>query len=232
MIKRLLIVILLAVTAYMLYPMALLAPQSNLGAAASHVSTRGADELGSANLVTSVVVSYRGLDTLGEVTVLFLATAAVGLVLARRKEEGGHPPNEKPRAGSEFLQTGTRFLWPMILVLGLYVVVHGHLSPGGGFQGGVILATAFLLYMLAFPGSKLPDGLRHALESLSGLAYVGVALAGLILAGHFLDTRFLPAGTLGRLLSAGAIPLISLAIGLKVGAEMVTILGSLRKEDA
>ena len=179
-----------------------------------------------------MVVSYRGLDTLGEVTVLFLATAAVGLILARRKEEEGRPSSESPRAGSEFLQTGTRFLWPMILVLGLYVVVHGHLSPGGGFQGGVILATAFLLYMLAFPGSQLPDGLRHALESLSGLAYVGVALVGLILAGHFLDTRFLPAGTLGRLLSAGAIPLISVAIGLKVGAEMVTILGSLRKEDA
>jgi len=229
MIKRLFIVLLLAVTVYLLYPLAVLTPQQTLGAAATHVTENGVSELGAANLVTSVIVSYRGLDTLGEVTVLFLATAGVGFVLFRRREEKA-VKSTTPRAASEFLQTGALLLWPLIVLLGLYVILHGHLSPGGGFQGGVILASAFLLVMLAFPGAALPDSLRHAMESLSGLAYVGIGLAGLLLGDYFLDTRILPMGAVGQLISAGAIPLISVAIGLKVGAEMVTILGHLRKE--
>lgn len=229
MIKRVFIVILLALTVYIIYPLATLAPQDHLGAAARHVSEQGVSELGAANLVTSVIVSYRGLDTLGEVTVLFLATAGVGFVLFRRKEEKTGK-STAPRAASEFLQTGALLLWPLIVLLGLYVILHGHLSPGGGFQGGVILASAFLLVMLAFPGAALSNSLRHAMESLSGLAYVGMGLAGLVLGDYFLNTRILPMGTVGQLISAGVIPLISVAIGLKVGVEMVTILGHLREE--
>ncbi|MCK5146753.1 sodium:proton antiporter [bacterium] len=231
MIKRSLIVLLLIVTAYILYPLAILPPQDNLGNAAAAITADGVTDLGAANLVTSVIVSYRGLDTLGEVTVLFLATAGVGFVLFR-KRKSDTADTEVPRQASEFLQTGAIFLWPYIVILGIFIIFHGHISPGGGFQGGVILAMAFLLIMLAFPGKALPEGFRHAMESLSGLAYVGIAIAGLAIAGDFLNTRILPTGQTGSLISAGAIPLISVAIGIKVGAEMVTILAHLRKEEA
>lgn len=89
-------------------------------------------DLNSPNVVTAVVVTYRGLDTLGEVTVLFIATAAVGFLLGRRKQF-------KRKQSSEILRSGTSVLLGAIVVLGVYVFSHGHLSPGGGFQGELSL---------------------------------------------------------------------------------------------
>jgi len=115
-----------------------------------------AAEAGSANAVTTVVVSYRGFDTLGEVTVLFLAA------------------------------TGVRLLFPVLLLFGIYVIVHGHLSPGGGFQGGVIIATAFVLRLLVDPEFRLHHPTVRLLESLSGSGFVLFGLLGLLSRRHLL----------------------------------------------
>jgi len=184
-------------------------------------------DFAAANVVTAIVVSYRGFDTLGEVAVLFAATAGVGALLTKKRTEtAGAEPERKP--GTEILGTATGLLTGLLVMFGVYIFMHGHLTPGGGFQGGVVIATAVLLNLLASPRSRVAHGVMTAVESLSGAAYVALGLLGVVLAAGFLDPRALPLGTLGALASAGAIPLIYSAIGLKVGAELSGILEALK----
>ena len=191
-------------------------------------------ETASANAVTSVVVSYRGFDTLGEVTVLFLAATGIGLLFGGPRAA----PDEDAEPGSspnEMLVTGVRLLFPVLLVLGVYVVLHGHLSPGGGFQGGVIIATAFFLRMLVDRRFALGHGRVALLESLSGSGFVLMGLLGLAFVGTatFLG-NFLPhpVADMGRLLSAGVIPIIYCLVGIKVGAEVAAIFGDMLERKA
>ena len=228
MVKKLAALVLLA--AFGLLFAALLtsyAPDVELNQTARYYAERSAADLGAANIVTAIIVTYRGLDTLGEVTVLFLAAAIVGLVLANDKHGRSRV---RPPVG-ELLTTGTRFLVPLILLLGVYVFVNGHLTPGGGFQGGAIIASAVLLMLLADPSRHFSHGLIAAIESLAGVFYVVIGIAGLFLAGGFLDNRIFPLGNLGELFSAGAIPVIYSLIGLKVGAEFASMLASLAETD-
>lgn len=186
-------------------------------------------ESGAANAVTAVVVSFRGFDTLGEVTVLFLAATAIGMLFAggARAATPIAPPAPPP---NEIMTTGVRLLFPLLLLFGIYVIVHGHLSPGGGFQGGVIIATAVLLRLLGDRRATLPHGLLALLEGLSGSGFVLFGLAGLVLlgTGTFLG-NFLPhpAAAIGLLVSAGVIPLIYILVGIKVGAEVSAIFAEL-----
>lgn len=202
---------------------------TELNLTARYYAERTAPDLGSANIVTAIVVTYRGLDTLGEVTVLFLSAAVVGLVLsgARRRETAGRGVTPV----GELLTTGTRFLVPLIFLLGIHVFVNGHLTPGGGFQGGAIVASGVLLMLLADPLKHFSHGIIAAVESVAGVAYVAIGVLGLLLAGGFLDNRILPIGELGALASAGAIPLIYSLIGLKVGAEFSSMLASLSETE-
>ncbi len=182
------------------------------------------EDLNMPNVVTAIVVSYRGLDTLGEVSVLFLATAGIGFLLKKR-----HKALAKRRNGSEILQTGASFLAPLIIVFGTYIFSHGHLSPGGGFQGGVVVASAFLLLTLAYPSFHFSHRMIHWLESLSGLSYLLIGILGLVLLGvhSFLDPRILPAGKWLHLFSGGAVPIIYSIIGIKVGSELSSVIDAL-----
>jgi len=89
---------------------------------------QGVPDTGAANVVTSIVVNFRGFDTLGEVTVLFLAATGMGALLHRRE-----PMKRSRQNASIIVKAGARFLFPLIIILGAYVFVHGHLTPGGGF---------------------------------------------------------------------------------------------------
>jgi len=204
-------------------------PDTDLNLSARYYAERTAPDIGAANIVTAIVVTYRGLDTLGEVTVLFLAATIVGLVLAQGRRREQLPLGLAPVG--ELLSTGSRLLTPLILLLGVYVFVNGHLTPGGGFQGGAILASGVLLVLLADPLRHFSHGLISAVESLAGVFYVAIGLAGLVLAGGFLDNRILPLGEFGALFSAGAIPVIYSLIGLKVGAEFASMLASLAETE-
>jgi len=207
-------------------------PDAELNRTAAYYAQNTARETGAQNIVTAIIVTYRGLDTLGEVTVLFLTAAIVALVLGQSKAPAGASGSGFLPSG-ELLTTGTRMLLPIILLFGAYVFINGHLTPGGGFQGGAILASGMLLLLLADPGKRFRRAIIHRVESLSGLTYVVIGVLGLALAGGFLDNRILPLGEFGQLLSAGAIPLIYTLIGLKVGAEFSSILESLEEtEDA
>lgn len=204
-------------------------PDTELNQTGRYYAENTAQEVGAANMVTAIIVTYRGLDTLGEVTVLFLTATIVGLVLTL----GGQSRTAKhplPPVG-ELLTTGSRYLSPFIMLLGVYVFVNGHLTPGGGFQGGAIIASGVLLLLLADPLKQFSHRLIATVESTSGLLYLALGVLGLILAGGFLDNRFLPMGELGELFSAGAIPLIYSLIGLKVGAEFASMLASLSETE-
>lgn len=186
----------------------------------------GREETGAANIVTSVVVGYRSLDTLGEVTVLFLAAIGLGAVLATlRKKE-----TSKVEEASLILRTGCRFLFPLILLFGAYIFIHGHLTPGGGFQGGAVVASGFLLIYLGCRGKRVSQVGSTIAESLGGLIFVVLGLIGLTLAGHYFLSNFLPKGELNMLFSAGIIPLIYIAIGFKVGSELTRIIDQMMEE--
>ncbi len=223
MIKRVTILLSLVLLGFVFLQMVMsYTPRTALNSISEHYVTAGPDELGAANIVTAVLVTYRGLDTLGEVAVLFISAAGVGLLLRRRVGETETDPSR--RTSSELVRTAVHFLLPLIFVLGIYVFINGHLTPGGGFQGGAVLASGIMLLLLADPDTRLNHGILRLLESFSGFGYVVVGTVGLVLAGGFLDNRFLDLGTFGELFSAGAMPIIYILIGLKVGTELSAVL--------
>ena len=197
-----------------------------LGELSSQYVEGSVTDLNTQNVVTAVIVTYRGLDTLGEVTVLFLATAGIGFLLRKKKT------SIKSRESSELLQTGSQFLFVLIILAGVYIFTHGHLTPGGGFQGGVLITTAFLLLVLADVNLKFNQSILLFVESFSGVFYVIIGLFGVLLIGmnSFLDPAILPLGKFGKLLSAGAIPVIYSLVGLKVGSELTTIIDKMGGE--
>lgn len=199
-----------------------------LNRTASYYLSNEVSEIGAANVVTAIVVTYRGLDTLGEVTVLFLTTLIIGFMLNRKGKHQSATVKEEP---SEILSTASKILVPGSLILGVYVFLNGHLTPGGGFQGGAVIGTAIMLISLANPKKIMSKHVMHFVEGLSGTAYVLLGLAGIILAGGFLDSRILPLGELGTLFSAGIIPVIYSLIGLKVGAEISGIIANINESE-
>jgi multicomponent Na+:H+ antiporter subunit B len=205
-------------------------PDDTLNLTARYYAEHTAREIGAANIVTAIVVTYRGLDTLGEVTVLFLTATIVGLVLAHGRRRGEGRQREAPPTG-ELLTTGTRLLVPLILLLGVYVFVNGHLTPGGGFQGGVILASAFFLAVLARPARALSHDVMSLIEGVAGAAFILIGLWALAAGGEFLQPQ-LGKGVLGQLFSAGTLPLLYLAVGLKVGAELAGLLADIADTEA
>jgi len=190
-----------------------------------HYVDQGVRETGATNIVTSVVLSYRGFDTLGEVTVLFISAVGLGAVLTG----AAIGKKRKVRAASVILTTGCRLLFPLILTFGTYIFVHGHLTPGGGFQGGAIIASGFLLVYLGCRERRINRTASSVTESLGGLLFVIIGLLGITLGGYFLS-NFLPKGVPNALLSAGIIPIIYIAIGFKVGSELASIIDNLIEE--
>ena len=120
----------------------------------------------------------------------------------------------------------------LIVLFGIYIILFGHLTPGGGFAGGVILASSYVLLMLAFGGEfvkkDLPLSLVSKLDCLGAFMFIMIAILGLIFGGpffvNFLVEKY---GQPLHLLSAGTIPFSNIAIGLKVGASLFLVIYSL-----
>ncbi len=183
----------------------------------------GVNETGAVNLVTAIVVNYRGFDTLGEVTVLFVAATGIGAILYNMD----HPVRKKKKTeASLIVKTGSNILFPIMLLFGTYIFIHGHLTPGGGFQGGAIIATAFVFRYVADTRYSIDHAKFTVTESIVGMTFALVGILGLIIGGYFLF-NFLPNGTPSELLSAGIIPIIYVAIGIKVGAELTGIIDNM-----
>jgi multicomponent Na+:H+ antiporter subunit B len=180
-----------------------------------------------ANTVNGVTYDLRGLDTLGEELILFVAALGSAVLLRHGREHIEEEAEEPgPRTPDALRVAGAVLVGPLI-VLGVYVVTNGHLSPGGGFQGGVILAAGLLLAYAAGQVLALervePTSLVEVAEATGALAYALVAVGGLVFAGAALE-NFLPFGTSGQLLSSGTIAILSVGVGLEVTGAVALIL--------
>ncbi len=186
-------------------------------------------ELGAPNVITGILLTYRAFDTLGEVAVLFMVAAGVGLLLGGRSAtEAGADALPPAKPSSELVQNGTKLLLPLISVFAAYIIMNGHLSAGGGFQGGAVVASGVALLMLARAGHPLNLAFLSITESVAGVLFVLVGIAGLFLADGFLDNRILSLGEFGAFFSAGAIPVLSVFLGIKVGCELSVIVDRFR----
>jgi multicomponent Na+:H+ antiporter subunit B len=195
------------------------------------INARGVAERHATNVVNTIVFDYRGIDTVGEEFILFAAVMGVTLLLRVQRREHEEPPEdhsaERKLVGtSDAVRVASLILIAPIALLGMYVVIHGHLTPGGGFQGGVVLAGApIMIYLsgryLAFrhvsPMAALDFG-----EGAGAGGFVVIGLIGMIVGSAFL-LNFLPIGQSGNVFSGGTLPLINLSVGLEVAAGVVLV---------
>jgi multicomponent Na+:H+ antiporter subunit B len=190
----------------------------------------GVTERHATDLVTALNFDIRGFDTLGEEFILFGSVLGVVLILRELRGESEHPSrheaDEHQFAGaSEALRALALVLVPTIVAVGVYIVVHGQITPGGGFQGGVILAAGPFAVFLAGRYLRMKLVAPHTLvelgDAVGAAGYALVGLGGLVFVGVFFK-NFLPFGIPGHLLSAGQMDVASAAVGLEVsGAFLV-----------
>lgn len=179
------------------------------------------------NVVTAVLGSFRGYDTLGEVYVVYTAGIGVLFLLGTGAPRRSESLDGQALCLRHYLipRVVGRMLIPFILLFGLYVQFHGEYSPGGGFQAGAIVAAAIILYAL-LEGEKralevLPRGLLTGLIAGGALLYAGVGIAGIILGGNFLDYSVLSSDAVkGQQMG---IILIEAGVGITVTGVLLSI---------
>ena len=186
-------------------------------------------EIGVPNMVTSVLASYRGFDTFGEVTVIF--TAGIGVlallsVVRRPKNDAAvEAINDSMHEKHLVLRVVIKTMIPFILLYAFYVQFHGDYGPGGGFQAGVIFAAAIIMYALLFGLSAarrvITQPVVQLLSALGVLIYGSVGFVSMLNGGSFLDYSVLSADPIaGQHLG---ILLIELGVGLTVASVMIII---------
>jgi len=200
--------------------------------ASTHVSPRyiekAYEETGASNMVTAVLADYRGYDTLGETVVILTAGLACLLVLGsfRRRDDVTAAGGAMAYAfGSDILDVTSRLLFPFIVLFAVYVLVHGHTSPGGGFQGGAICAAAIIAIRLVrgrASGLQLETKSTAALACLGILIYAGTGFVSLLYGRSFLDYGGLPLPLEGgHLRELGS---LSVEIGVFIAVTAVLVL--------
>jgi multicomponent Na+:H+ antiporter subunit B len=178
--------------------------------------------------VSAVNFDIRGFDTLGEEFILFTSVMGVLVFMRRQKDEpaGDHedkaPGRSVPPASDAVRVTALLLVAPAVL-FGLYIVTHGQVSPGGGFQGGVILASAPILVYLCAEYAQfrriLSPQLVEASEAAGAAAYILIGLVSVGMGGVFLE-NLLPLGESGSITGGGMVPLIDVGVGLEVGGGL------------
>ena len=182
------------------------------------------------DLITALNFDIRGFDTLGEEYILFASVLGIALILRELRGEQlsqqEDQSTEHTFAGaSAALRAMALVLIPAVIAIGVYIGVHGQLTPGGGFQGGVILATGPLPVFVAGRYMRMKRIAPHQVielgEALGAAGYALVGVSGLVFVGIFFK-NFLPLGIPGHLLSAGQMDVASVFVGLEVsGAFLV-----------
>lgn len=182
-------------------------------------------EIGIPNMVTSVLASYRGYDTMGEVVVVFTALVGVLSLLGFSGSRGEKSTARGPNQPTPVLQVMAIPLVPFILLFALYVQFHGDFGPGGGFQAGVIFAVGIILYTLTFGLDEalalIPVSVVRIIAALGVLVYAGTGVVSMLSGGAFLDYSVLAkSATDGQ---HYGILIIELGVGLTVAAVMILI---------
>ncbi len=196
-------------------------------------NTNGLEETGATNIVAGMILDYRAFDTLGESHVLFVAACCV-MILLRLEHTKEGKTSDKKRAEEEndrlyepkndkILQTSARILVPVIILFGIYVILNGHLSPGGGFSGGAIIGAGLILYVNAFgfqKASRIMNRRNYAVISVVPLLFYAVAKGYSFFTGANHLESGIPKGTPGEILSAGLILPLNICVGIVVACTM------------
>lgn len=183
-------------------------------------------EIGLPNMVTSVLASYRGFDTLGEVVVVFAAVIGVLALLGiRRQEDEDHEVPESGLKTHHVLHVVAKIIIPLTILFALYVQFHGDFGPGGGFQAGVIAAAALILYALVFGLSNafavLGPRFLQFMASFGVLLFASVGLYSMYRGGAFLDYNKLAEDPVAG--QHYGIIIIELGVGITVFAVMLSV---------
>jgi multicomponent Na+:H+ antiporter subunit B len=184
--------------------------------------------------VSAVNFDIRGLDTLGEEFILFTSALGVSLLLRQSEESGKNKgdgddaePARKVAPTSDAIRTFGAATVGFTALFGLYIVSHGDISPGGGFQGGVVLATApLVVYLCSSPEifeRIAPRRLVDGGEALGAAGYALIGLAGVVFGGALLQ-NVVPLGKTGAITGGGTILLINLTVGLEVAGGIVLLM--------
>ena len=182
-------------------------------------------------MVSAVSFDYRGIDTLFEEFILFAAVAGISILLRPLADETRQLPEDEapdrrippPSPTVGFLAV---VLSPLLVVVGLETVTHGQISPGGGFQGGVVLASALFVVYLATSYARVErfeaGSLVEGAEGLGAGGYVVVGVLALLGGSAYL-TNVIGLGHAGSLISGGTLPVINAVVGLEVAAGFVLL---------
>lgn len=201
---------------------------------------KGLEEGGATNLVANMILDYRAFDTLGESNVLFIAACSVIILL--RLNSGD--PKAALRAEADdrtyepkndiILQAGARVLMPIMMLYGMYIVLNGHLGPGGGFSGGAVMGVGLVLYLNAFGFKKTERFFTFRtfrVISLAALSFYALSKAYSFFTGANHLESIITNGHPGDILSAGLILPLNIAVGLVVCCTMYAFYTLFRKGD-
>lgn len=196
----------------------------------------------STDTVNAVTYDYRGIDTLGEEYILFASVIGVVMLFRKQPEEKQDKENkidsrqifqEDQVPTTDATRVTMQAMVAAMVVFGLYEATHGQLTPGGGFQGGVILVTAPLLVFLAGKvqtfNKVVSSPLLEAAESIGAAAYAIIGASALFIGAGFL-TNWIPLGQTGHLFSSGTIEWISVSVGLEVSGSFLLVMHAYLKE--
>jgi multicomponent Na+:H+ antiporter subunit B len=194
------------------------------GAAGNLLNRVVVHERHTTNVVTAIVFDYRGLDTMGEEFILFASVIGAALLLRSFRRSRDERP--ELRVGSDAVRLTGQLMVPVAFLTGLWLAAFGFVTPGGGFQGGVVLASALALLWAAGSyrayRSASPEPLIDLFEGMGAGGYVLVGLIGLAADGFFLHNVLGP-GQRGTLLSGGSMPFLNWASALEVAAANVLL---------
>ena len=191
----------------------------------------GLQETGAVNIVTGMILDYRAFDTLGESHVLFIATCTVLILLRKdkKKDQNGNNIEDNDRIyepkNDVILQTAARILVPLIIIFGIYVILGGHLGPGGGFSGGAIIGAGLILYLNAFGFKKTErffSEKTYKRLSVCALGCYCLAKSYSFYTGANHIESVIPLGTPGAIISSGLILILNICVGIVVAGTMYT----------
>ena len=193
----------------------------------------GLEETGAVNIVAGMILDYRAFDTLGESHVLFVATITV-LILLRMNKKGSKGINDRifePK-NDTILQLVATFLVPIIIIFGIYIILNGHLGPGGGFSGGAVIGAGLVLYLNAFGFEKTERFFTEKTYKwvcFFSLSFYCLAKSYSFYTGANQLHSVIPKGTPGAILSSGLILPLNIAVGLVVACTIYAFYAMFRK---